>query len=376
MKIRFCRLTAARYASFLLFLTLSSFAYSLAITRGPYLQDLTSSSVAVVWVTDSASDSRVDFGLTSSYSNSTSSSAAVTQHQVQLAGLQQASLYHYSVFSNGTQLAGDLTLHSGKGSSFNSFVFVAMGDHRTNPANHLAVAQRVQQIDPEFVIDMGDLTAAGETANWDTEFFTPEKDVMSRAALFPCIGNHEGVAAAYLNNFVLPTASSGTERYYSFDYANAHFTVLDNYTSYAVGSAQYNWLVNDLTNNQSKAWRIVYFHQPPYSSGSHGSDLTVRNTLCPLFSTYKVQIVFNGHDHDYERACVDGVTYIVTGGGGAPPNTVGTNTWTKRSMKTLECCKVAISGNSLTLTTLQPDGTEIDSLALSVPVSVSSFHAE
>jgi len=345
----------------------SGVAHAVTLTRGPYLQNLKADSVVIVWKTDVNSDGEVSYGLSTSYTNTASDAASAQQHAVTLTGLTTGAIYHYQVKSGGQTLTGDLTFHSGKDSGFNSFTFVALGDHRSNPTAHSSVAQRVKLIDPEIIIDTGDLTGSGNNAsNWDSEFFTPEKDVMSRACLFPSIGNHEGTAANYLSYFYLPNESSATERYYSFNYANAHFIVLDTYSPYSSGSAQYNWLVNDLTARQSKKWLIVAFHTPPYSSSTHGSALNVRNALCPLFTQYGVAVVFNGHDHDYERSYVNGVYYIVTGGGGAPLYANRYNSWTQFSASQYHCCKVVINKSSLTLEAIQPNGGVLDTFTINL----------
>lgn len=350
---------------------------AVSLMRGPYLQNLTTDTVTVVWVTDVASNSRIDYGVSVPYSLSVSDPALVTQHAVVLTSLTQASMYHYQVSSAGSALTSDLLLHSGKGIGYQSFTFVATGDHRTNPTVHTALANRIRTIDPEIVIDVGDLTTDGDVAsNWDPEFFTPEKDVMSRTCMFPAIGNHEGTAANYLNYFYLPTTGSGTERYYSFDYANAHFVCLDNYSDYSVGSPQYVWLEKDLAANESRDWTFVFFHQPPYSSGGHGSDLAVRSTLCPLFERYGVDMVFNGHDHDYERGYVNGVYYIVTGGGGAPLMTVGYNSWTQYSLSQYECCKISITQQDFVMQVMTPDGTVLDTVPFSARRSSTSADSE
>jgi 3',5'-cyclic AMP phosphodiesterase CpdA len=114
----------------------------------------------------------------------------------------------------------------------------------------------------------------------------------------------------------------GNERWYSFDYGNAHFVGLevDGYASTAPGSAQMLWLANDLAQTRQR-WKVVFFHAPFYSSGAHGGDPQVpqlRAALEPLFIQHGVDLVFNGHDHDYERSVAHGVVYIVAGGGGAP----------------------------------------------------------
>ncbi|RLC63774.1 MAG: hypothetical protein DRI01_04615 [Chloroflexi bacterium] len=120
---------------------------------------------------------------------------------------------------------------------------------------------------------------------------------MKASTLFPALGNHELNHANYFDLFYLP----GNERWYSFDYGNAHFTCLqiDGFADYSIGSEQYNWLEQDLAST-NQTWKFVFFHFPPYSSASHGSDLNVRAALQPLFEEHDVDIVFTGHDHSYE----------------------------------------------------------------------------
>ncbi len=69
------------------------------ITSGPQATNVTGTSATILWTTDEPSDSTVEYGLTSSYGNTTSNSALVTQHQVQLTGLTPNTTYHYRVLS-------------------------------------------------------------------------------------------------------------------------------------------------------------------------------------------------------------------------------------------------------------------------------------
>ena len=66
-----------------------------------------------------------------------------------------------------------------------------------------------------------------------------------------------------------------------------------------------DWLANDLATTTRK-WKFVFLHQTPYSCAngvaSIGSDTTVRTTWGPIFEHYGVDIVFDGHDHIYERS--------------------------------------------------------------------------
>lgn len=344
-----------------------SSAGALTITRGPYIQDLKPDSVTIAWRTDTASDGRIDYGTTTSYTHNVGNGSLVTQHAFTIIGLTPATTYYYKVSSGGGSVSSaDSSFRSGKGAGYNTFTFVAYGDTRTDIASHTLVANRVAAIDPEIMIHVGDLVYSGDsTSGWDPEFFAPEQAIIARSCVFPAIGNHEGSGGNYLTYFYLPSANSGTERYYSFDYANAHFIALDTWgTPYTAGSVQYNWLVSDLIANQSKQWIFVYFHHPPYSSGAHGSDLNVRTHLSPVFEQYPVDLIFAGHDHDYEHARAGGRDYIVTGGGGAPQYPVGSNSWTVISEKTLQCCRIDITGTMLQFQAVRPDGSIIESFTL------------
>src|SRR6185436_11897430 len=119
-----------------------------------------------------------------------------------------------------------------------------------------------------------------------------------------------------------------------------HFVSLDTETAFldtARRQVQVDWLQADLAST-TQEWKVVYFHRPPYSTGfEHGSDLTIRAVFAPIFEQNGVQLVLSGHDHDYERTqpmktstdpSATPVTYIVSGGGGAPTYTVNPASFT------------------------------------------------
>jgi hypothetical protein len=60
----------------------------------------------------------------------------------------------------------------------------------------------------------------------------------------------------------------------------------------------------------------VVFHIPPFTSGHHRDDgIPIRQAWVPLFEEATVALVLSGHDHNYERLELNGITYIVSGGG-------------------------------------------------------------
>jgi tartrate-resistant acid phosphatase type 5 len=82
----------------------------------------------------------------------------------------------------------------------------------------------------------------------------------------------------------------------------------------SVRSAQAAWLKSRLQASTAR-FQIVYMHHPPYSSGPHGSTLEMRWP----YREWGVDLVLSGHDHIYERVVVGGLTYVVSGLGGAGP---------------------------------------------------------
>jgi len=100
---------------------------------------------------------------------------------------------------------------------------------------------------------------------------------------------------------------SGTEKYYSFDYANVHFVCLDSMSSSrAPYDPMLTWLREDLAAN-AQQWLIAFWHHPPYSKGSHDSDremnlIQMRQNALPILEFYGVDLVLCGHSHSYERS--------------------------------------------------------------------------
>lgn len=268
------------------------------------------------------------------------------------------------MLGDGAAISAEASFRTLAGPEQKSINFVAWGDNRTNHPIHRQVADRVALANPDFVLNTGDLVEIGtRLADWNA-FFDAERNLLANAPLYPSLGNHEGDGAMYTSVFALPN----NERWYSFDSGPVHVVALDVITSaYTPGSAQYAWLEQDLQQT-TRPWKIAYFHYPPYGfSTVHGSNLAVRSALSPLFERYGVQLVFNGHIHYYQRNVANGVTYVVTGGGGAPLYPLGTSQWTRYTEQTYHFVKVSVDGGTLTATGVRLDGTQFDAFTLAVP---------
>jgi len=337
------------------------------VTRGPYLSIVTQNSIVVSWQTRIPTPSIVQYGTTTpAYGFSVIDTAKTTAHSLTLTGLTPSTLYHYRVISSDT--TADYTFTTAVLPD-EPFVFVAYGDTRTNHTAHVSVIQRMLEHKPRFVINTGDLVESSTESNWDSYFADICKTTTlgQTTPIYSALGNHEGNSPLYYEYLYLPHNNpANTEAYYSFDYGSVHFICLDTEIPYNVGSQQYAWLVSDLQSAAQAKFKFVFLHRPPYSSSQHGSDLNVRNTLSSVFESGKVDIVFCGHDHVYERTQkINSVTYIVTGGGGAPLYGFNaTNSWTAYKESAYHFCKVLVDSNTCRMWMIRQDGAVKDSFTI------------
>ena len=146
-----------------------------------------------------------------------------------------------------------------------------------------------------------------------------------------------------------------------------HFIVLNSAYDLNHGSQQNQWLLADLQKNEkSKAFKVAVFHYPPFSTGEHPNDeYGLQKSIVPLLQQYGVNMVFNGHQHCYERLQSKGIYYIVTGGGGAPlykqerkiPES-------QLYLETYHFCMITVENQTLTMVALTPDLKEIDRVVI------------
>ena len=302
---------------------------AISVTRGPYLQMGSPNSLIVRWRTDAPTDSRVRFGTDQANLNSSASdSAVVTEHQVTLTGLNPNTQYFYSAGNAAGPLTANpaLTFYTPPvaGSSQPVRIWV-LGDSGTADANAAAVRDAYYSFTgtryTDLLLMLGDNAYEnGTDSEYQAAVFDMYPQTLGQTMLWPTIGNHDTAQSSnppadlpYFNMFSLPTQgeagglSSGTEKYYSFDFANIHFVCLDSMSSdRSPTGAMLTWLSNDLAAN-TRNWLVAFWHHPPYSKGSHDSDtatelVQMRQNALPILENYGVDLVLSGHSHSYERS--------------------------------------------------------------------------
>lgn len=371
---------------------------------------------------------------------------AIDPHRVmeaKLSGLKAGVEFAYRVKK------GDQVVFEAKGmprkAADQPYRFVAMGDCAQNTDGQRAIATQIVKAKPDFVFIAGDIVyGRGKISEYREKYFpiynSDQTPLLRFTITLAAPGNHDTAvgnlllnpdAMAYFyywsqprNGFDAPAPLTGTDSAkrafldsagsaypamanFSFDYGNAHWTVLDSnkYNDWTKPEFR-EWLVNDLKSAQKAVWRFVGFHHPGFnSSKAHFDDQWMR-LLAPLFEEYKVDVVFAGHVHNYQRSwplrfapdpgqpcCAkasgkwtldksydgkaktrpDGIIYLVTGAGGAglynPEQTGHPETWQEFTVKfesaVHSMTQVDVDGRKLTFRQIAADGRELDAFVVS-----------
>ena len=246
--------------------------------------------------------------------------ARTTEHEVRLTGLTPATQYWYSVGSSTEMLTeGDgfrFTTSPPVGPARETRIW-AIGDSGTASSDARAVRDAfkvfTQGRPADLWLMLGDNAyGTGTQAEYQAAVFDTYPEILRSIPLWPALGNHD-IGSPYFDNFTLPTAAeaggvaSGTENYYSFDFANIHFVCLDSDRSdRSTSGAMLSWLRNDL-GATTQQWIVAYWHHAPYTRGSHDSDgegalIEMRGNVVPILEAHGVDLVLCGHSHVYERS--------------------------------------------------------------------------
>jgi hypothetical protein len=319
--------------SFLLFFSGTIYAQSPAITRGPYLQVVTPTSVIVRWRTDQSTTGRVWYGPSADQLLQSQTETQPTQdHVITLMGLQPNTRYNYAVGYDETKLGSGqdyyvkTALPAGDARPFRMWVLGDFGSGSDNQKNVYQAFRNATTSRPaDLWLWLGDNAYSyGYEDEYQQRVFNVYAPTFRNTPVFISPGNHDYADSEtnfnipYYRMFSFPQQGeaggipSGSKSYYSADYGQVHLISLDSqgkengqYRLFDTTGTQVQWLKRDLAANRLP-WTIVIFHHPPFSKGSHDSDTELsmrllRENLTPIFERYGVDLVLNGHSHSYER---------------------------------------------------------------------------
>jgi hypothetical protein len=381
-------------------------------------------------------------------------------YRAALAGLEPGAPFRYRV-RNGDAVVFEAEARAPK-SADQPYRFVAFGDLGAGTPEQKPLALRAFLSKPDFVIIPGDIVyERGQIADYREKFWPIYNADEPSGAGAPLVrstvavgvpGNHDtdtrdldrypdglayylywdqplnGPLAAEGSAFVPPLRASEARRRafaegageayprmtnFSFDYGNAHWTVVDSnpYVDWT-DKALKEWVANDLAAARGATWRFVAFHHPGFNSAREHYEQQQMRLLAPVLEAGKVDVVFSGHVHNYQRSyplrfvpdnqgtllvggrdgkavrgrvvngrwtldksfdgrtdtTPDGVIYVVTGAGGQhlynPEQHDDPDSWQKftdRFVSKVHSLTVAdVDGRTLTVRQVTADGREVD----------------
>jgi len=306
---------------------------------GPILTLVKKNSVSINWETNRNAKYQLFYDTSAKLNNkieieNNKSGSKIINYK--LDNLKPETNYYYQVVAidgKDTIKSGILTFSTAVNDS-TPFSFALFGDPEARPFINDRIAKLIWGERPNFIIIAGDLTDGGfkdSKYEWNYEYFAGLTQLMSRVPLYPILGNGESDKHWYIPYHNL----YGKEDFYSVKYGNSEFFFVNSNVKdeFADGKRIYNWLENSLKNSKA-TWKFVVMHHAPYSSdeddygntwkeSSTNGDLKIRN-ISKLFDKYKVDFVFYGHLHCYEKSFPikndkydkDGTYYVLAGGGG------------------------------------------------------------
>jgi 3',5'-cyclic AMP phosphodiesterase CpdA len=235
-------------------------------------------------------------------------------HKVELSNLKPGTEYIYRV---GDAVSGFSSIGEFKTAEENisNFTFIDISDIQATTLKGYDVwkntLNRALQNFPDarFLVLTGDIVDDGQNiSQWDYFSETARNDLLN-LPLAPVVGNHDALNTKNTN----PNAKNFTDRFdlikdntglssgtvYSFDYGNAHVAIMNTQCSSEDLKKEADWLRKDMSNTK-KQWKIVALHRGPY--GSYYDTVDIRSAWVPVFDEIGVDLVLQGHDHNYSRS--------------------------------------------------------------------------
>ena len=341
----------------LLFAALLLIAPQLAPAPGPhffaYIGSIGTNDVVIAWGHANGSGNTIGRDAESSGKAKVTVGSRTVETQkswVKVDGLQPDTPYTYSLELNGEQVArGNVRTYPVR---TGSFVFFVIGDWGNGSSGQYEVAKKMiqekERLEKEgkpvrFVISNGDniygflRNSGNRDSHWESKFFVPYRDLISSVPFYAVIGNHDGNESentddldVYLDNFFFPQ-SDDKHRWYRFQVANlVEFFMLDSSRNtnsdepkpvYLAEREQTKWLEEQLSKPPTTPWRVAVFHHPMFTAGPrHEAALPRLQHWFDLFRKYRVDVVFSGHEHNFQVSTRDAKTgniqFFVSGAGG------------------------------------------------------------
>lgn len=251
------------------------------------------------------------------------------------------------------------------------FTFLVYGDTRSFPEVHReCVAQLLRHTDASFVCHTGDMVGDGSKWSQWEQFLEITAPLRQRMPYCAAIGNHdlprENAVRAMRQMPGIPPDVNESATYYGFDAGFLRIAMLDSESMIKGDDRQYEWARAFFAQAPDR-FKIIMLHRPLWSPGPNGSCGIIREKLLPIIRETGVRLMFTAHDHMYYRTYREGLTQVITAGGGAPLYDVESPQVIIEGdvlNKTHHYCRVDVRLDAVTVTALDYEGRVIDQFHL------------
>ena len=345
---------------------------------------VTQTAVSVRWETAAAEPGVVRFGyapdaLTAGYAEG----ASRTTHEVRLEGMLPSSTIYYSVGTEtGATPVKSFRTAPADGAG-DAFSFVVFGDNQDGPSTFRGLTPRMAAYDPDFAMSVGDCVQNGTRGEYRSQLFQPLTALASTVPFLVGAGNHERYSDSGASLFNEYMSQPDDEHCFGWRYGSMFVLFLDTENSVDPGTPQRICIENQLGSEAatSATFRAAVFHKPPRIEFWFGGRFAfpasmeapqVRTILEPLFASYNVNIVFNGHNHLYAHTpeLANGITWVTTGGGGGALDTqssfwrVGTWPEIDTQISQFHFMHVNVVGSTMSLEAVATNGSILHSFSI------------
>lgn len=350
------------------------------ITKGPCLLRVYQDRAAVMWETDAQGQWGVSCGTQGQADRYVVSTAEKVEYYSRLSDRQAKTAYIHKAWIDGL-LPGRTYTYRIVGpdvrSDFYRFHtvppkadevrFIVYGDSRTQPNVHKQLVKQMIKCNVDFIVHTGDLASQGnDYQQWGPQFFEPLKGLVEEVPIYVTKGNHEGQNGNFKKLLVPP----GEENSFSFDCGPVHYFCADNMSDTKSAEALLHRIVEDAEASKTP-WKFVSYHAPTMNFGGHWSDWQQSEAL-PAFARARIDFVVAGHSHQYERFRPveppepggSYVTYITSGGGGAPLAKLDPTPLHAYARAAYHFCLFHIRGDVLRMEAIDPEGHVLDHLEI------------
>jgi 3',5'-cyclic AMP phosphodiesterase CpdA len=255
--------------------------------------------------------------------------------------------------------------------------WLALADSGSGDANQRAVGQQMAAVHRRRPVDLvllgGDnIYPAGDMALIEATFRRPYGELLAAGVPFHAVlGNHD-IRTANGNPQVAYAPFGMQGRFYNLRRGPVEFLMLDT-NGNADWQRQLSWLRTVLARSTAP-WKVVVGHHPIYSSGLYGNDPGLQARLVAVMRRYGVQLYINGHEHNYERSVpINGITYLVVGGGGASLRPVLATVQSARAISVHSFAELEATPQALTITAWDKAGRSIDRAVLNASPAVPGW---